>query len=179
VRVIFLFAMALMAGCGVADAQDLTKKDTVMQGGPLDQLVLGPLVTADGQPGFGLKPSSPGVAPVPEPMLAVVTGLLRAYELGKKGSYQPYLAADATGTWCEGPMTENCREAVSFDGFTFGEHCVANTPFYEGGSDVRLEWSYKGQLYYISFVKFSGGKIQSVVTTRASVPAIFNPDAKG
>ena len=156
-----------------AHAEQAPKKDVVFNGGPIDKIVLGPLVKANGEAGFGLKPSAANVSPVPEPQASIIAGLLRAYDNGTPDAYRAFVTTDATSTQGEGLIIQNCRAARPFRDIPFTEHCTTNTPFYEGGSDhsVRLEWIYKGQLYYL-FVKFREGKIASIVTTRATPPSL-------
>ncbi|MDB5578067.1 MAG: hypothetical protein JWR80_3243 [Bradyrhizobium sp.] len=168
-----LLMTAILAGSGIGQVRELEpKKDIVFNGGPLDKIAMGPVGRSNGKAVFGLKPSAANVSPVPAPQQVVIAGFIDAYRRGAKGGLRQFLSANATGTWCEGPMVMNCMPAAPFEDMPFGEHCSANTPFYQGGADVRLEWIYKRRLYYISFVRFDGDKIASIVTTRATMPQL-------
>jgi hypothetical protein len=155
-------------------------KDVTFDGGPLDGIVLGTLVQADGKPGFGLKPSLPNTSPLPGKYAAPIQGFLDAYERKQPERYQAYFSPDAKSQFCDGPVTNNCYASEPFEDLPVEEHCQPNTPYFMGsGGDyqVRLEWVFKGQLYYISFVTLKNSRISKVITARAKPPVLVRSSA--
>ncbi|NIJ20073.1 hypothetical protein FHS95_001765 [Sphingomonas naasensis] len=169
-----LLAAALVAAPVAAHAQDKTK-GTTFNGGPLDGIVMGPVVfVSDGKTHFGLKPSKADASPLPATLAAPVAALLKAYDTKDEAALTAMFTADAGAELCPKGMGGDCDPTTLSFAKQFSEHCDHNTPFLMKDGQVRIEWLYKGQLYYISFLDFAGDKVSHVRTLVAEVPPMMN-----
>jgi hypothetical protein len=178
-RTILILAAALIAVAPASSQTKMPPKDLTLEGGPWDGIVVGPLVRArDGKAGFGLKPSLANAAPAPAALAPQVEALIRAYRVGDRAHFKAILAPDATAELCRKGMFGDCRSTSLLFEEQFAEHCAANTPYFlKENGQIRLEWLYKGQLYYISYLNFRGGKVTHIKTIIADVPPILNSEA--
>lgn len=168
-----LVVVALAAAPVAAHAQDVVK-DQPFQGGPLSGIVMGPLVrVGNGNHVVGLKPSAPNAAPVPAKFVTAVEGLLRAYDAKDEAALRNFLTADASGEVCPRGMGGPCNPMPPLLTQHFAEHCDHNTPYFMGNNQVRIEWLYRGELWYISFLDFGEGKISHIRTLVAEVPPML------
>jgi hypothetical protein len=178
VRWLFITLAALLWAVTDARAQgNVGDPDVTFHGGLYAGLVIGDVVRPDnGERMRGLKVSTPGSSEVPPPGRAAVEGFLRAYRTGR-GGYSAFLTDDAVGIWCDDFV--HCTAPAKFRGLPFAEKSSANTPYLVPDGRVRIEWSYKGMLYYLSWLTLRGDKISKVETRRAEIPHLLIRPAEG
>jgi len=173
-----LLVAALVAAPVAAHAQD-SAKDTTFHGGPLDGIGMGQVTfVSTGTVGLGLRPSAPNASPLPAVLAQPVGGILKAYEGRDETALAGYFAREATAELCLKGMAGECTKANLSFSSQFAEHCDHNTPYFmKDKGQVRIEWLYKGQLYYISFLDMRDGKITHIRTLVADVPPVFRANS--
>jgi hypothetical protein len=166
-----LIAAALMLAAPAHAQGKVGDPEITFHGGLFDGLVIGDVVRPDNHLRMrGLKISVPGSSPLGPDAKAAVAGFVRAYEKGSN-RFAPFATADAVSIWCED--LAHCGQPLKLRRLPFGEKCVANVPYLTPDGQVRIEWSYKGMLYYVSWLKLRGGKISEVRTYRAEIPHLL------
>jgi hypothetical protein len=174
VRLVLLLAAALSAVPMAAHALDKIE-DRTFNGGPFDGIRYGPLVRiGNGVHVTGLKPSAPNAAPLPPALATLVEGLLKAYEAGDEANFRKYLTKGAEGEVCPQGIAGPCNKKPPLFTAHFAEICAHNTPYFMGRDQVRIEWLYKGELWYISYLDFQNGKVSRIRTLVAEMPPMVN-----
>jgi hypothetical protein len=168
--------MALSAAPARSQGQ-VGDPEVTFHGGLFDGLVIGDVVRPDNHRRLrGLKISVPGSSPAPAEAQAAVTGFVDAYEKGTN-RFGPFVTADAVSILCQDLV--HCGPPVRLSELPFVEKCSANVPYLTPDGRVRIEWSYKGMLYYVSWLKLRDGKIAEVETYRADIPRLLIRPAAG
>ena len=81
-----------------------------------------------------------------------------------------FLTKNAGQQTCGHGFYAGCSPKQPFSELKVVEATTFNTPYYLGDHNVRLEWLYKGELWYWSEVYLSKGKIRLVRTHPADMP---------
>jgi hypothetical protein len=139
--------------------------------GPWDGLTIGDVTRPSGTHQRGLKPSVRGSSPLPAAEAKVVAAFLDAYRNGRLESFKSSVAVGPNNRACPAWENVTCTLLGDFDGLPFGEKAVPNAPFYLKASDrIRIEWVYRGMLYYVSWMSVRNGKIVDIDTAPADIP---------
>jgi hypothetical protein len=142
-----------------------------LHGGPWDGLTVGDVTRPNGRRQRGLMPAAPGASPPPPADAKIVAAFLEAYRNEPVGSFKSSVAVGPNNLACPSVGRLACTLLGDFTELPFGEPTVPNTPFYLKASDrIRIEWMYKGMLYYISWLSVRNGKIVEIDTTPADIP---------
>jgi hypothetical protein len=145
-----------------------------LYGGPWDGLRIGDVTRPNGKQQRGLIPAAPGASPLPETEARVVAAFLNAYRSGTVGRFKSTVALGPNNRACSAAGHLECTLLGDFDGLPFGEQTVPAAPYYLKASDrIRIEWVYKGMLYYISWLSVRNGKIVEIYTSPADIPWFF------
>jgi hypothetical protein len=169
-RLVFLFA-GLAAGLVPLQAHAAIKPGSSYRGGPLDGVHVGEVVRPDnGNRIFGLKPSTPNASPVPAKDVPAVRAFVDAFEHRELSRLDGFLAKNAAQQVCGHGFYGSCGRSLPISELKVAEDCTFNTPYYLGDDEVRLEWLFKGELWYWSEVYLSDGKIRLVRTHPADMP---------
>ena len=168
-------SILLLAGLAAAlvpiQAYAAVKPGSSYRGGPLDGIYVGEVVRPDnGHRFIGLKPSKPNASPVPTKDLRAVQALIDALEHRDASRMDGFLTKNAGQQGCAHGFYGGCGPVRPFSELKVAEDCTFNTPYYLGDGRVRLEWLFKGELWYWSEVNLSDGKIRLVRTHPADMP---------
>ena len=170
----FAIAFALFAAqasVGVAPVQLGSLQDgKAFTGGPYGGLSVGNVSTPDGKHFRGLLPSVPGSSPLSDSELAAVNAYIGGIANPADPKVSKYLKDRLVIENCRAQRQE-CDSDVLMP-VIFGEPVHANTPYRLADGTVRVEWLYGSALYYLSFLKLSGGKITSARTQPAWLPNV-------
>jgi len=140
-------------------------------GGPLDGVRVGEIVRPDnGVRIVGLKPSLPNASPLPSEDMPAVQAFVDAFERKDITRLNWFLTKNAAQQTCGHGFYAGCAPKRPFSELKVVEETTFNTPYYLGNHAVRLEWLFKGELWYWSEVYLSDGKIRLVRTHPADMP---------
>lgn len=141
------------------------------QAGPLRGMGVGYVVRPDnGVRAINLTPSSPNASPIPAEDVRAVQAFMDAFQQGDRSKLQNFLTDDAKMQACMRRHNDPCDNPVGFDRVGVGTQCTFNTPYYLGNHVVRLEWLFKGVVWYWSELHLTDGKISFVRMHRPDVP---------
>jgi hypothetical protein len=141
------------------------------RGGPLAGISVGEVVRPDnGNHVIGLKPSKPNASPIPVQDEPAVHAFVDAFENRDLSKLNGFLDRGAKLEPCHGGFYDSCGSKVLLTELKVTEDCTFNTPYYLGDHTVRLEWLFKGALWYWSEVFLKNGKIRLVRMHRPAIP---------
>jgi hypothetical protein len=141
------------------------------RGGLLDGIYVGEVMRPDnGVRFFGLKPSKPNASPVPARDAPAVGAFMDAFEHKDLSRLNGYVTKDVQQEHCGHGFYSACGPKRPLSELKVAEDCTFNTPYYLGDHTVRLEWLYRGTLWYWSEVYLSDGRIRLVRTHPADMP---------
>lgn len=142
--------------------------------GPWDGLKIGDVARPDGKRQRGLMPTEPGASPLPQAEARVVAAFLDTYRSGSAGSFKSSVAVGSNNRACNAAGRLDCVLLGDFTHLPFEEQTVPNEPYYLKASNrIRIEWVYKGMLYYLSWLSVRNGKIVEIDTSPADIPWSF------
>ncbi|MBA2466454.1 MAG: hypothetical protein H0V46_02470 [Sphingomonas sp.] len=118
----------------------------------------------------GLKPSKANASPVPAQDAPAIRAFIVAFEQRDLSRLNGFLTKSAGQQVCGHGFYAPCGAKRPFSELKVAEKTTFNTPYYLGGHKVRLEWLYRGELWYWSEVDLSGGTIKLVRTHPADMP---------
>lgn len=141
------------------------------RGGPLDGIYVGEVIRPDnGVRIIGLKPSKPNASPVPAKDMPALQAFINAFEHRDLSKLDGFVAKNAGQQACAHGFYGMCGPIRPLSELRIAEDCTFNTPYYLGNGKVRLEWLFRGELWYWSEVNLSDGKIRLVRTHPADMP---------
>jgi hypothetical protein len=149
-------------------------------GGDYDGMGFRDVVRPDGALSAILLPSD-ATSPADASEAAVISGFLAAYYAEDWRALLKFVAPGAKSWIVErrpfpqvgGPYTGEDEQLASFATFPFAERCVSKPPYKLKGGMIRLEWMCNGELWYVSWLKISAGRVTAMETRRAGMPQAF------
>lgn len=140
-------------------------------GGPLAGISVGEVIRPDnGAHILGLKPSKANASPIPLQDRPAIQAFIEAFEKRDLSKLNGFLDKDVKLQPCPHGFYSACGPSLPLTNLKVGEDCTFNTPYYLGDHVVRLEWLFKGILWYWSEVNLKNGKIRLVRMHPADVP---------
>lgn len=165
-------ALAAALPVPVAVAMAAPQDGGAIVGGPMAGMFRGPEIAAGGRSlGISLLPSRPNASRPSADVAAALRTILDAEAAGDMTRARRLIADGAKMSFCSGETVAGCRAAVPFEGFAIPGSTQANTPYALGDGLVRVEWISQGRAAFVSFVRFTDGKLAAVRTGPAVIPA--------
>lgn len=136
-----------------------------LKGGPFDGMCPGRVTSKQG-PYEVVKvlPAHGTGAAIPPQLLSTLSKLLSSQRNGKPINRE-ILASGATEGVCA-TFSSDCPTPKPLQSWSLSTEFVPNTPYLLADGRVRIEWTQKGELEFLSLITFDGAKVKDVATIR-------------